>query len=157
MGKLRVREATRADVGCIAYNLRHADLVELAAANGIGFDIYETIADSFESASVCWVLTAGHTPVVIWGVSPVTGRIGAPWLLASQQMDKLTARQVLKYTKRYMPSMREGYEILANYVHAENQVSIRWLKYAGFAVAKTPTPWGVYGVPFLLFCLKGSL
>lgn len=157
MVKLHTREATPRDVAPIANNLRHADLIELTAVGGLGLDVREIIEDSFQMSSCCWVLTADFVPVVMWGVAPIgAGRIGAPWLLASKQMDKLSPRQVLKYTRRYVPLMRKGYELLANYVHCENEVSIRWLKRSGFAVAKSPTPWGPYAMPFCLFTQRGE-
>ena len=32
--------------------------------------------------------------------------------------------------------MQQGYDTLYNYVHIDNKVSIRWLKYFGFVITK---------------------
>lgn len=150
--------ARYSDIAPIARHMRAADLAELAAANGLGVDPHEMLVDSWESASAAWTFTVYNEPVAMMGVSPVgVGRIGAPWLLSSERVTELSPRQVLEYTRRYVPEMVRDYEICCNYVSVDNEVSIGWLKHAGFAVAKSPTPWGLYGNPFLLFCIRGKL
>jgi hypothetical protein len=41
--------------------------------------------------------------------------------------------QVLRETKPWVDRIRGHYHVLANAVHADNHVHIRWLRWAGFA------------------------
>ncbi len=158
MVKSKSRVARYGDIAPIAANMRQADITELAAAHGLSVDMRALLEESWRSASAAWTFTVHSEPVAMMGVSPVgEGRVGAPWLLSSERVARLSPRQVLEYTKRYMPDVLRDYELLANYVHVDNEVSIGWLRHAGFTVAKSPTPWGKYGEPFLLFCIRGDL
>jgi hypothetical protein len=74
---------------------------------------------------------------------------GVPWLLSAEQALKYK-RQFLKLSPPIIEEMLDICPKLVNYVHADNKLSIRWLKWLGFTI-EDPEPTGPQGELFHRF------
>ena len=83
-------------------------------------------------------------------VEGLMSNTGAPWLLMSDEPVK--HKDVFKQvTPHALVVLQQGFTKLENWVDAENEVAIRWLKKIGFTFDKDPVPYGVSGDPFYRF------
>lgn len=87
----------------------------------------------------------------MFGVAPITYRLGCPWLLASNELP-LIAREFIPISKQWVNSLQEKYDVLTNYVHSKNTVSKRWLKWLGFNLLNERTL-GMNGETFQPFVM----
>jgi len=128
---LLAREATREDVLYLAPRLRKADLRE-ALATGYK-DPVEALMAGLESEDGCVVgCDQSGTPLIIGGTAPSHEPImGYGWMMASEDISKHWVH-VLRNTTRWINHYRKHYRVLANMVHEENALHIRWLRWAGF-------------------------
>lgn len=110
-----------------------------------------------------WALTGliDDVPVCMFGVAPksiVLGE-GLPWMLAANGLE----RAQVKFLRACRPAVRamvSSYPRLLNFVHADNHVTIKWLRWMGFSFAPPDWPrdqelprYLVNGQPFLLFTM----
>jgi hypothetical protein len=133
--------------------MRQADRAEVAAEGGRGS--YAALRDSLASSVVAWTGLVNHEPVCMFGVSPVDilGGVGSPWLLGTDEIKK-HAVTFLKLNRLYIPKMLDLFPLLVNYVDVRNAVSIRWLRWLGFAVDDKAVPYGIWGMPFYRFEMR---
>jgi len=92
--------------------------------------------------------------VCLFGVAPVTvmGDVGMPWLLGSEELPRY-AVPFLRRNRPYVAAMSRDYRVLTNYVDARNALSIRWLRWLGFAIMSTE-PYGALKLPFHRFEMR---
>lgn len=78
-----------------------------------------------------YAVTRRGEPIVIFGVTGTASGAGSPWLLAT---DAIKEYPIVFYrkSKDFIREMREMYDELENYVYCGNDLSIRWLGWAGF-------------------------
>lgn len=143
-----VRAATQEDVLDLAGRLRQSDLKEIDLSSGL--EPLEAIQAGFDSGT-CWVLTYEGSPEVIYGVvpHPQMKEYGVIWMLASDNISKFKT-EFIKTSAEVIDHWLEQYEVLFNYVHSENVISKKWLKYTGFKI-HPEQPYGLYGANFNLF------
>lgn len=128
---IQVRAATLEDVLYLAPRLRKADLREIFAT---GYkDPVESLTAGLESPDGCVVGTDPEgVPLIIGGTSPShEPLLGYGWMMASEDIHKHWVH-VLRNTTQWINHYRKHYRVLANAVHAENTLHIRWLRWAGF-------------------------
>lgn len=116
----------------IEKNLRADDIAELEAASHQ--PIEGVLTRSVGVSSHGWVVTSDETgePIVVMGAAPLAlPRMGAAWMLATDGI-KDEAFSVARHTRRYVDEMQEAYDLLWNYIDARNEISMRWLQWAGF-------------------------
>lgn len=130
-GKPYARPAGLEDAIHVARNLRSADTLELMLLHGADADIQILLAKAFKDSTKCWAIIHESQPIGIFGVAPLKGRWGAPWLLATDGLP-LIAREFIKQCPKYVNEMHDECPMLINYVHAENKTAINWLKHLGF-------------------------
>lgn len=73
--------------------------------------------------------------VACWAVVPHNGSETevAPWLLATDAIDRPDVRRAfLAHGSKELRKLTEGFEYLWNFVHRENAVARRWLRFMGF-------------------------
>ena len=75
---------------------------------------------------------------------------GSPWLLGSDKLPE-TKKVMLPVSARWVEEMNTSHPLLLNYVHAENTVSIKWLKSLGFQFINLVKEYGVGKEPFYQF------
>lgn len=128
---LTTRKATYEDIISIAGRLREADLREI---NAVGHeDPASALAAGMHDHGVVFVgVDAEDVPHMIFGVgdSDVEG-LGIVWMMASDTINDHWV-QMLRSTHDWVNRLGHGYTALANMVHADNKLHIRWLKWAGF-------------------------
>ena len=147
------RVATVLDAVEIATHLREQDRRELEASYGP--NITEALVESVIGSSEAFVWTLDGKPICIAGVSkaefpgPNSGA-GVPWMLGAPEMVKYS-RMLIKDARIYIEEKLKEFPCLFNFVHAENSVSIGWLKHLGFTLGERIEEYGIGKEPFILF------
>ena len=126
--------------------VREADRAEVWASAGCS--VASAVAFSIATSRIGWAVEIEGEPVAIFGVGDAVGG-GVPWLLATDAVERFPVH-FYRVSKGIVAGMRRRYDYLENYVDARNTLSIRWLKWAGFAV-EDPEPFGAAGVDFHRF------
>lgn len=128
---LTVRRATCDDALSIAPRLREADVREIKAV-GV-HSIEDSLITGVTSPDPAYVaVDAEDTPQIIFGTHPSPDHfLGYVWMMATDAI-KDNWVQVLRETRPWVDRISGHYNVLANAVHAENKVHIRWLRWAGF-------------------------
>lgn len=128
---LKVRRATREDALSIAPRLREADVREIKAV-GV-HSIEESLLTGVEAPDPTYVaVDENDVPQIIFGTHPSGEHfLGYVWMMATDVI-KDNWVQVLRETRPWVEKISGHYHVLANAVHAENKVHIRWLRWAGF-------------------------
>jgi hypothetical protein len=120
----------------IAPYLRRADLEEVFASWGgmnCGVDPALAVGFSIACSAPGWAVELNGSPVAVFGVRPVGGRKGMPWLLATDEIERHPVH-FYRISKGIIQEMRGRYGFLENWVHEENRLSTRWLAWAGFTI-----------------------
>jgi len=152
MVKYIVRKPTQEDVEYMIEHVRSEDVAEINALDG------STIRSSLEETpdllnnSQVWEVNG--KPVALFGVTPMRGpmKVGVIWLIATDELHKYTTK-FARYCKEVLIKIIKGYGYVFNYIHAENKVSIEWLKWLGFKI-QDGIPLGHEGAIFHKFEMK---
>ena len=115
----------------IAANMRDADVLEIWLAGHR--TPYQAMQEGFDMSVKAWTIMEGDTPIGMFGVSSVEllGNMGIPWLLGTDEMLNIK-RQFVRESAKYLAEAHKLYPRLANFVHAGNVESLRWLMWLGF-------------------------
>jgi hypothetical protein len=135
---LTVRRATPEDAVSLAKRLRKADLKEISAVGRTSPE--ESLMVGVLSPDSCYVaVDENDVPHIIFGTHPSDDHfLGYVWMMASEQITEHWV-QILRETRPWIDTIRNHYRVLANAVHADNTVHIRWLRWAGFTFLKEYT------------------
>lgn len=130
--------------------LRPIDQLECRA---LGQSPRKALKAGVENSKFSWaMLDDSGRPLALFGVAPhpTDDKLGIPWFLGCSEVyeHRLT---FVKYTRHYLAVMQHYFPKLVNVVHADNEKSIRWLKWAGFTVTDEPRTYGPHSEPFLAF------
>lgn len=139
-------------ISSIAARMREADRVEVWAASRS--TPHSSLMTSLQHSR--WAMTAlvDGRPEVMWGVADLnilTGT-GAPWLLGTDAVER-HYRLFLRHSIQWKEKLSEQYQVLMNFVHDENEVSKRWLKWLGFTLHE-PFEMGRDGELFRMFEMR---
>lgn len=143
MEKLLVTPGTLVDVQHVLKNLRASDREELAL---VGLDPALSVPAGWNASVYRRIVRCCDEPVAVFGVapSPLGGGAGAPWMVATPRISEVS-REFLIASVSEVETMRHGWTVLKNAVHGGNEVSVRWLRWLGFAIDETPVgPAGQY-------------
>ena len=153
--RILVVPATLDHAAYIASHMRKADLEEVAAASGRG--PFAALRDSLKVASLSWTGMVNDVPACMFGVGviDILGGIGSPWLLGTDLVER-NAVAFLRRSKGCVEQMTGLFPYLYNYVDARNTLSIKWLRWLGFEMARAPVPYGIWGMPFYCFSLQAN-
>lgn len=145
---LVIREATQADVTAILPHLREADRRELELAAGP--DLEATLRRAVETPGENLAGELDGEVVVLGGCAAGAPGVGVPWMVGT---NKLTAnlRTFVSLGEVMRARYEKQYDLLTNFVHAENAVHIRWLRHIGFSFGETIPDFGVGKAPFIQF------
>lgn len=138
----------------LAANLRAADVAEIEAASG-ATDVLAVIKASVDASLYCWsAVDQDGQLVAMLGVVPadLLSGLGVPWMLGTDLVD-VQQRALVRLSRAYIPRMLETFPKLVNFVDARNERAVRFLRHAGFYVAR-PEPHGPQGLPFHTFIMK---
>lgn len=144
----RWRLATLQDVEDVASRLRKEDVAEGKAMLGVDPQAWLSFCDLTRT----WVIfNKEGLNVALAGVDPLPeDNIALIWMVAT---DDLLDHQIefLKYSRPFIEEITAPYDLVFNWVHAENDVHLKWLKWCGFTFIKYHERFGVEGVPFYTF------
>jgi hypothetical protein len=132
---LRVRAARIADAYLLAPRLRAADQAE---AQAMGLHALDALADGIISSDWSCTVDLGRRPIAVFGLRKLAEGVGAPWMAGADEIAQ-QKRAVARLAPRYIAVMLQSYPRLLNYVHAENEVAVRWLQRTGFQL-RLPAP-----------------
>jgi hypothetical protein len=127
---IEVHNATLEDGEYIASNMREADRREIWASNR--HTPQEAIAICLQQ-KVCLCAHIDGIPAILFGCSP-----GVPWLLSTDDIKKIGVVFIMR-SRGYVSEWLKEFGVLENYVHSENTLSIRWLKWLGFSILEPVT------------------
>jgi hypothetical protein len=133
-----IDKATDADIDHICEHMRDIDKRELWAA----FQMSPT--EVLSHAGECHIGHVDGSPAVVFGCQD-----GIVWMLATDDIKKVGVRFILR-SQDIISEWLEQYRHIYNYVHIDNHISIRWLKWLGFTI-HPPAPYGALGELFHLF------
>lgn len=152
MSVVRYERPTEALVEHIAANMREADVKEVWASGD--HTPLSALQFSIDESEYSTVAIIDDIPVAVFGlaVSGILTTYGVPWMLGTDDV-VLKRRAFLPNSKRVIEQMLAIAPYLYNYAHADNKVSIRWLKWLGFKFDDA-APYGPHGEPFRRFSME---
>lgn len=144
---ITITPATEDDARDLGARMRLRDREEVWASGLL--PPLEAALLSLELSTRAWTGSVDGTLVTMWGVCPGPGRIGIPWMLATDDLER-HQRAFLRRNRAYIALMLERYDTLVNWVDARNTTSINWLRWLGFRLDPA-APFGALGLPFHRF------
>lgn len=145
--------ATPALLAALAPRLREADKTELWLSHQNTPE--QALRHALKLSVWAYCLVGPEGPIAAFGLggAPMSV-ICSPWALAA---DPGPSRADWgRFSRPVITKMRRDVELLENWVHAGNIVSIRWLRSCGFTL-DAAAPYGALGAPFHRFWMKGDL
>ena len=132
---------TRELVEAIAADMRQADADEVWVSSHQ--TPIEALLEGWKASDFAVIVTVDGEPCVMMGlvIRDILTGAGVPWLLGTENALK-HKRHFIAQVPAVIDEMLTACPRLFNYVHAENKVSIRWLKRIGFTI-DDPMPYGL--------------
>ncbi len=134
-------------VGTIANRMRKIDQLECWA---MGHSPKEALRTGLLGSTIAWTVKIDGRPEAMLGATPINfleGR-GRPWLLLTD-VGGAHHKSLMRLGRIYTEALHRQYPILENWVHAENERTIRWLARLGFAVGGVDVINGIPMRPFI--------
>lgn len=126
-GKLTVVESTSQHVEDIYPYMRKADQIEVACMDS---SPKESLQRGLETSDVCLtVKDAEGVPFAMFGVGQIAG-MAYIWLLGTESVND-NAYDFLRASRKYTQALAKPYGAVTNFVHEENKVALKWLKFCG--------------------------
>lgn len=143
---------TKEAIQFIADNMRAEDVIEVWAAGK--HTPIESLEMSMKNSRKVVVVYDDDIPLAVLGIvlRDFLSGVGVPWLLSTEQALK-HKRQFLELSPPVIEEMLNLCPKLVNHVHAENRLSIRWLKWLGFTI-ECAKPTGLGGELFHRFTME---
>lgn len=144
-----------AHTGYIARNMRGIDRREVWAfqRHSPQEALDKSLAASGKGKGIAWTCLVDGRPAFMFGVAPDPFEsfldVGRAWLLGTDDMYKV-ALPLARHSRYYVEEMQRRFDFLSNYVHKDNLVSQRWLKWCGFEIDEVPSM--IDGEDFYYFC-----
>ena len=146
----RWRVATLEDISYVVPRLRAEDNEEAKAMWGI------TPAQFFRGAgtneNIYCIYNREGTPVALGGVAALASSPGVAqiWMVATPELENHQI-EFLKHSKRFIQEVSAPFMLVYNYVHAKNEVHLKWLKWCGFTFINRLPRFGAAGEEFYTF------
>lgn len=134
--------------------------IEQAECRAFGLSPLDALATGMRESAAAMVIydTHDYSALAMLGCGMVTSPTlaGVPWALSTNRA-KQFPRAWMWWGRRFTQAYLGTYGLLANVVHRDNHVSIRWLEAIGYYVDETVIDVG--GEPFHQFwcCLDPAL
>jgi hypothetical protein len=139
-------------VEAIAADMRQGDIDEVWSSNH--HTPIEALSGSWNLSDYSVIVTVNDEPCAMLGlvIRDILSGTGVPWLLGTNNALKYKRHFILQVPV-ILDEMLNICPRLFNYVHADNEVSIRWLKRIGF-IFDEPLPYGCDDDLFYRFHLE---
>lgn len=126
-GDCKVVVATHAHVAMIYPHMRMADKVEVAC---MGHEPCQSLLGALEDDDVTLTALDGDdVPFAMFGVGQV-GEQAYIWCLGTDSVSD-NAYQFLKASREWTQRLTKPYGATFNFVHEDNHVALKWLKFCG--------------------------
>lgn len=143
------RPAIILDCDDLAPRMRAQDAKEVWHSHGM--TPFEALSFSFMRAVEANTIISDDGEIIgMFGVGQFAPNVGIPWLLASDGLPKV-AKEFIPQSQQWIERVHERYDLLFNYVYANNTTSIRWLKWLGFSFIRKIDDFGTNPAPFIEF------
>jgi hypothetical protein len=129
---IEIVPARPSHVDSIASRMREIDQVECLA---LGMTPKDALLRGLMGATVVWTALVDGKPEAMFGAAPLStidGR-GLVWFLGTDAVD-YHGKSMVRLGWRYTQALHDHFPILENFVHAHNDMAIRWLARLGYAV-----------------------
>ena len=146
MGHLR--KANLKDLRYVADNMRDVDKLE--ALYQTGQEPRQALQLSYMCSNVNMAIADDNDhPIGLCGV--VQG--GVIWMVATDKLfeNKKYRIQLIRKGRKWVEGLLKKYKVLYNFVYAENDSAIKWLKSLGFTFINYHAEYGIQGKPFYEF------
>lgn len=147
--RVEVRPTTMSDLDHVAAHMREADMEEVMASSGLSPE--DGLIWSAANSYLTKTATIDGEPFVVYGLAApsLMAPSASPWLLGTDRIFEART-SFLRESRRTIPVWNSAHSVLYNYVDAENDFAVQWLKWLGFKFEE-PKPYGVAGKPFQFF------
>ena len=140
------RVSTLEDMSYLSKSLRYEDKREVAA---LGHTPEKALALGFGNSSICRSIIDKHgTPVGVYGVVPLSDKIGQIWMLGSPGLVKIKTA-FLKQSRSEVEGMNSIYAHLCNFIDSRNEIHLKWIRWCGFKIIGEKM---INNVKFFEFC-----
>ena len=119
----------RPEHAAIAPHLRQQDIDEIHAV--CEWPVDAAIAYSIAHSEKGGAALIDGVPCAVFGVNN-----GIIWLVATDEIARHSVA-FFRHSRKIFNKLKQGYSLLENYVHVNNSLSLRWLKWLGFTI-ETP-------------------
>lgn len=131
-GSCSVVKATEEHAQYIAKNIRKIDELETAC---LGATPINALKGGLKNdTTTLTALTPEGNPMAMFGVGKV-GEEAYIWCLGTPEV-QVNGRQFLKSSRKWIQQLTKPFGATFNYVHQENEIAIKWLKYCGAVFIK---------------------
>lgn len=147
---IRYRETVDKDIDILAPIMRKQDVKEVFYSDGV--TPKDALLMSKKNSKECFTVVEENDEDVIlmFGVVEDDNGDALPWLLGSDRTAKIP-KFVLENSSEKITEWKGKYNRLYNFVHAENTVSLKFLKWLGFSLDKKHEEWGHNPSQFIEF------
>lgn len=127
----------------IAQGLRQADRDEINATLGATDDPFWALFESWENSAASWlILDRTGLPIGIFGVAAhAVPKLGMAWLMGTDGIEREFIA-VARQTPAFVAQMHRYFPALMADVDARNELSMKWLEWAGFHIADANPAFG---------------
>ena len=143
-----LRKANLKDLKYVAANMREVDKIE--AFYQSGQEPLQALQLSYMCSKVNMAIADDNDqPMGLCGV--VDG--GVIWMVATDKLfeNNKYKIQLIRKGRKWVDNLLKNYKILYNFVYAENDSAIKWLKSLGFTFIQYHEHYGMQGKPFYEF------
>lgn len=119
-------------VNTLAKRMRRIDVLE---CHIMGHSPKEALRTGLLGSTIAWTVMIDGRPEAMMGATPVSfveGR-GRPWLLMTDIAER-KAITLVRLGRIYTDAMHRHYPLLENWIHADNDRTIRYLTRLGYAI-----------------------
>lgn len=115
----------------LAEGLRSADLLEIGAC---GHSPRHSLEKGLRSSLPCLAVVNQGKCCGMFGVVPDSRYegSGAIWFLGTDRILEMKT-QFLRESKEWLTEITKNYRAVSNFIHEDNALHIKWLKWLGFA------------------------
>ena len=143
-----LRKANLKDLKYVAANMREVDKIE--AFYQSGQEPLQALQLTYMCSKVNMAIADDNDqPMGLCGV--VDG--GVIWMVATDKLfeNNKYKIQLIRKGRKWVDNLLKKYKILYNFVYAENDSAIKWLKSLGFTFIQYHEHYGMQGKPFYEF------
>jgi hypothetical protein len=119
-------------INSIARRMSAIDIKECAV---FGHTPKQALRLGFARSYMAWTVMIDGQPEAMLGVTTLSllDRIGRPWLLMTD-VARCQSVSLVRLGRIYTEALHKQYDLLHNWVHADNRTAVRWLTRLGYLV-----------------------